>query len=501
MNNLIAVFIDRQHDLFTALIQHLELSVSSLCLAILIAFPLGLFISRKPRIAAVITQLTGIMQTLPSLAILGLMIPVFGIGPIPALVALVIYALFPILQNTVTGINEIDPSLQEAGEALGMNRFVKLKTYEIPLAMPVIMSGVRTAAVMIIGTATLAALIGAGGLGSFILLGIDRHDSSLIIIGAFASALLAIAFSSFLRLAERRSLRFITVSFLIIAIGTTAAFVQPNMPHNKVIIAGKLGTEPDILINMYKELIEAHSDLKVELKPNFGKTAFLYEAIKSGDIDIYPEFTGTVTTTLLKEKPTPSTNAETVYKQGRDLIYKQDHLVYLEPMAYENTYAVAVPSAFAETHSLKTISDLVRVSDYAVAGFTLEFADREDGYRGLQSLYGLNLHVKTMEPSLRYEALKNGAITITDAYSTDSELVQYDLIVLQDDKHLFPSYRGAPLIRESVLIDHPELKEILNALGGKITEDEMRTMNYDVRVNGKSAQDVAKHYLQSRGLI
>ena len=472
MNNLITVFIDRQHDLFTALIQQLELSVSALCLAILIAFPLGLFISRKPRMAAVITQLTGIMQTLPSLAILGLMIPVFGIGPIPALVALVIYALFPILQNTVTGINEIDPSLQEAGEALGMNRFVKLKTYEIPLAMPVIMSGVRTAAVMIIGTATLAALIGAGGLGSFILLGIDRHDSSLIIIGAFASALLAIAFSSFLRLAERRSLRFITVSFLIIAIGTTAAFVQPNMPHNKVIIAGK-----------------------------FGKTAFLYEAIKSGDIDIYPEFTGTVTTTLLKEKPTPSTNAESVYKQGRDLIYKQDHLVYLEPMAYENTYAVAVPSAFAETHSLKTISDLVRVSDYAVAGFTLEFADREDGYRGLQSLYGLNLHVKTMEPSLRYEALKNGAITITDAYSTDSELVQYDLVVLQDDKHLFPSYRGAPLIRESVLIDHPELKEILNALSGKITEDEMRTMNYDVRVNGKSAQDVAKHYLQSRGLI
>lgn len=479
MNNLITVFIDRQHDLFTALIQHLELSVSSLCLAILIAFPLGLFISRKPRMAAVITQLTGIMQTLPSLAILGLMIPVFGIGPIPALVALVIYALFPILQNTVTGINEIDPSLQEAGEALGMNRFVKLKTYEIPLA----------------------ALIGAGGLGSFILLGIDRHDSSLIIIGAFASALLAIAFSSFLRLAEGRSLRFITVSFLIIAFGTTAAFVQPNMPHNKVIIAGKLGTEPDILINMYKELIEAHSDLKVELKPNFGKTAFLYEAIKSGDIDIYPEFTGTVTTTLLKEKPTPSTNAETVYKQGRDLIYKQDHLVYLEPMAYENTYAVAVPSAFAETHSLKMISDLVRVSDYAVAGFTLEFTDREDGYRGLQSLYGLNLHVKTMEPSLRYEALTNGAITITDAYSTDSELVQYDLVVLQDDKHLFPSYRGAPLIRESVLIDHPELKEILNALSGKITEDEMRTMNYDVRVNGRSAQDVAKHYLQSRGLI
>lgn len=273
------------------------------------------------------------------------------------------------------------------------------------------------------------------------------------------------------------------------------------MPHNKVIIAGKLGTEPDILINMYKELIEAHSDLKVELKPNFGKTAFLYEAIKSGDIDIYPEFTGTVTTTLLKEKPTPSTNAETVYKQGRDLIYKQDHLVYLEPMAYENTYAVAVPSAFAETHSLKMISDLVRVSDYAVAGFTLEFTDREDGYRGLQSLYGLNLHVKTMEPSLRYEALTNGAITITDAYSTDSELVQYDLVVLQDDKHLFPSYRGAPLIRESVLIDHPELKEILNALSGKITEDEMRTMNYDVRVNGRSAQDVAKHYLQSRGLI
>ena len=501
MNSIATTFIERQYDFYTALIQHLQLSLSALFIAIVIALPLGVLVARRKGIAEVLIQITGIMQTLPSLAVLGLMIPIFGIGSLPALTALVIYALFPILQNTITGIQEIDPSHQEAGEALGMNRPEKLKNYEIPLALPVITAGIRTAAVMIIGTATLAALIGAGGLGTFILLGIDRNDSALILIGALASAFLAIVFNFILRFMEHRSLRHIACFLGTLALILITSFVPFSGRHDKIVIAGKLGPEPEILINMYKELIEHHTNLEVELKPNFGKTTFLYEALKSGDIDMYPEFTGTVTTTLLQQKPPASTDARTVYEQGRDGIYSQDRLIYLEPTAYENTYAVAVSETYAAAHSLHTISDLTRVSNSAVAGFTLEFADRRDGNRGLQSLYGLHLNVKTMEPALRYEAIRNGAIQITDAYSTDSELIQYHLVVLKDDKHLFPPYQGAPLIREETLEAHPELRDVLNKLSGNITEEEMQQMNYDVRVNGRSAHDVAAEYVKNHGLI
>ena len=271
--------------------------------------------------------------------------------------------------------------------------------------------------------------------------------------------------------------------------------------HDKLIIAGKLGPEPDILIHMYQELITRKTNIAVELKPNFGKTAFLYEALKAGSIDLYPEFTGTITSSLLKEPPPLGHDARSVYEAARDKIKIQDNLAYLEPMSYQNTYAVAVPRSYAEANGLTSISDLHKVENRAIAGFTLEFNDREDGNRGLASLYGLHLQVRTMEPALRYQAISQGIIQITDAYSTDSELKQYGLVLLKDDKQLFPPYQGAPLMRQETLDAHPELKEILEQLSGRITEEEMSAMNYDVRVNKRKARDVAIEYLKNNGLI
>lgn len=219
------------------------------------------------------------------MALLGLFIPIMGIGTLPALTALVIYAIFPILQNTITGLQGIDPSLEEAGIAFGMTKWERLKKFEIPLAMPVIMSGIRTAAVMIIGTATLAALIGAGGLGSFILLGIDRNNASLILIGALSSAFLAIAFNLLLKWMEKAKLRTIFAAFAVMVIGLGASYTPSLLPKPKkenLVIAGKLGPEPEILANMYKILIEKNTDMTVTVKPNFGKTTFLYEALKKG---------------------------------------------------------------------------------------------------------------------------------------------------------------------------------------------------------------------------
>lgn len=501
LNNLFTVFTGRIQDWLLALTQHVQISLSALLAAIFISIPLGILLSRKKSCAETVLQITGIIQTIPSLAILGLMIPFLGIGTLPALTALIIYALFPILQNTITGLSEIPPVLDEAAEALGMNRWEKLKNYELALAMPVITSGIRTASVMIIGTATLAALIGAGGLGSFILLGIDHNDSALILIGAGSSALLAIIFSYGIHILEHVSLKksFLVLCFFILVL--MLSFVSFSHRHDKLIIAGKLGSEPDILIHMYQELITRKTNIAVELKPNFGKTAFLYEALKAGSIDLYPEFTGTIISSLLKEPPPLGHDARSVYEAARDEIKIQDNLAYLEPMSYQNTYAVAVPRSYAEANGLTSISDLHKVENRAIAGFTLEFNDREDGNRGLASLYGLHLQVRTMEPALRYQAISQGIIQITDAYSTDSELKQYGLVLLEDDKQLFPPYQGAPLMRQETLDAHPELKEILEQLSGRITEEEMSAMNYDVRVNKRKARDVAIEYLKNNGLI
>lgn len=387
-----------------------------------------------------------------------------------------------------------------------MTKWERLKIFEIPIAMPVIMSGVRTSAVMIIGTATLASLIGAGGLGTFILLGIDRNNAQLIVIGAVSSALLAIVFNSLLRYLEKASLRRIAISFaatlLLLLISYTPMFVKRFVNQsNTLVIAGKLGVEPDILINIYKELIEDQSKLKVELKPNFGKTSFLYEAIKSGDIDIYPEFTGTITSSLLKKKPKLSNDPNQVYLAAKEGIAEQDQLILLKPFAYQNTYAVAMPEKIADEFNIQSISDVKKYEKQLRAGFTLEFKDREDGYKGMKDKYGLHLSVATMEPALRYQAIQSGNIQLTDAYSTDAEIVKYQLRVLKDDKQLFPPYQGAPLMKASLLRKHPHLKTILNQLSGKITEEEMQAMNYEVSVKGRAASLVAHDYLVKVGLI
>ena len=504
MSKLLATFQERFGDWLTALGQHFQLSLLTLLLAIFLAVPLAVYLSTRKSASNWVLQVAGIFQTIPSMALLGLFIPIMGIGTLPALTALVIYAIFPILQNTITGLQGIDPSLEEAGVAFGMTKWERLKKFEIPLAMPVIMSGIRTAAVMIIGTATLAALIGAGGLGSFILLGIDRNNASLILIGALSSAFLAIAFNLLLKWMEKAKLRTIFAAFAVMVLGLGASYTPSLLPKpekENLVIAGKLGPEPEILANMYKILIEENTDMTVTVKPNFGKTTFLYEALKKGDIAIYPEFTGTVTESLLKPAPQVGHDPETVYQAARDGIKQQDELALLKPMAYQNTYAVAVPRKIAQEYGLKTISDLKKVEGQLKAGFTLEFNDREDGNKGLQKVYGLNLQVSTMEPALRYQAIQSGDIQITDAYSTDAELARYDLVVLEDDKQLFPPYQGAPLMKTALLEKHPELEAVLNKLAGKITADQMSQMNYQVGVEGKSANQVARDFLIQEGII
>ena len=258
MDKIIIALIERKEDLLKAIMEHIQISFFALVIALMIAVPLGIFLSQHKKAADFVIGISSVMQTIPSLALLGLLIPFVGIGTPPAIIALVIYAVLPILRNTYTGIIGVDPVYSIASKAMGMTRIQRLFKVFLPLSMPVIMAGVRTATVLIIGTATLASLIGAGGLGNLILLGVDRLDNTLIILGAVPAALLALLFDFILKKLENESWKRLLFYFFI----TTGLFLSGNILLNKpvsnkkLVLSGKQGTEPEILINMYKILIQ-----------------------------------------------------------------------------------------------------------------------------------------------------------------------------------------------------------------------------------------------------
>ena len=503
MNKLILTFLEKKDELFSGIVEHIQISFIALIIALIIAVPLGIYLSYHKKLANIVIAINGVIQTIPSLAILALLIPIVGIGRKPAIIALILYALLPILHNTYTGITGVDSMYMVTSRALGMNKFQQLTKIQLPLAMPVIMTGVRTAAVLIIGTATLASLVGAGGLGKLILLGLDRNNNYLILLGAIPAAFLAILFDFIFKQLEKLNIKKILIFLILITFACLFGSISSfnNTKKDKLIISGKLGSEPEILINMYKILIEENSKLGVELKPGLGKTSFVFNALKNGDIDIYPEFSGTAVFTFLNETPV-NNNAEDVFNQAQKGMETKFKMVMLKPMKYNNTYAIAVSKKFADKNNLKTISDLAKVKDKIKAGFTREFNDREDGYPGLKKLYQFEIpNIKEFEPKLRYVAVQSGDINLVDAYSTDPELAQYNMVILKDDKHLFPPYQGSPMMREETLKKYPKLKKILEKLSGKISDEEMSTMNYRVSVKGEKAEDVAREYLRNAGII
>lgn len=503
MNTFLSTLNDRKGELFTTLIEHIQLSFIALLIAVVIGLPIGILLTKTKKISEVVINIAAVLQTIPSLALLGLMIPIFGIGTVPAVIALVVYALLPILRNTYTGIVGVDGSLIEAAKGIGMKPFRRLTKVELPLAMPVIMAGIRTAMVLIIGTATLAALIGAGGLGQLILLGIDRNDTALILIGAIPAAALAIVFDIVLRILEKVSYRKMITTLGIILVLMFVLTIAPlfSQKGERLTLAGKLGTEPSIVTNMYKILIEEETDYTVDVEDGMGKTLFLFNALKADEIDGYLEFTGTVIGELTKE-PLKSKDEAKVYQQANDGLDEQFDMEMLKPMAYNNTYTLAVKRTFAEEHQLKTISDLKKVEDQIKPGFTLEFNDRGDGYKAVQEAYRLNFsNVKTMEPKLRYQAVENGDINLIDAYSTDAELKQYDMVALEDDQKVFPPYQGAPLFKKAFIQDHPDVVKALNRLEGQITDEEMQEMNYEVAEENADPYDTAETYLKEHNLI
>lgn len=270
---------------------------------------------------------------------------------------------------------------------------------------------------------------------------------------------------------------------------------------DKITIGSKDFSENVVLGEMLSQLIESKTDLAVERKLNMGGTFVCFEAIKNGDIDIYPEYTGTGLTAQLKMDVI--NDPDEAYKVVTNEFGKQYDIKWLKPFGFNNTYTLAVTNAVYQEYGIKSFSDLAQVSGNLVFGAEHEFFDRQDGYDGLVEMYGMSFKgdPKKMNVSLKYQAIGNGDMDVTDAFATDGPIMKYNLKVLKDDKGFFPPYFAAPIIRNETLEAYPELEEVLNLLAGRIDDEKMTELNYKIDVEGKEVGAVAKEFLQSEGLL
>ncbi|MET3729749.1 osmoprotectant transport system permease protein [Fictibacillus halophilus] len=516
MNNFLITmkdtFVNRWPEILTGLQQHLFLSLVSILIAAVIAVPLGIFISRRKTVAEPVIGVTAIFQTIPSLALFGFLLPVFGIGSTTAIIALTVYALLPILRNTYTGITGVDKSAVEAGKGMGMTNTQILRMIELPLALPIIMAGLRTATVLTIGVATLAAFIGAGGLGDLIYRGLSTTRNELVLAGAIPAALLAIVFDFILRRIElatepkaskkRGSWKLpVLIGVPIAALVLFFAF-RGGGEEDAIVITGKKWTEQYILPYVISEYVKDKTDYPVIVKEAIGETPILTEAIKKGDIDLYVEYTGTGYLTILKEKYDPSMKPEEIYDAVKEGYAKEYNLKWTKPLGFENTYALALNPDTAKQVNVKSISELAPKSNQLTFGGPTEFFEREDGYTPFVDTYKLNFQdKKSLDPNLMYSAVKEGKVDAIPAYTTDGRIVRFNLKTLEDDKKFFPPYFAVPVVREDTLKKYPKLEGVLNELEGKISEKDMAEMNAKVDLDKEDPREVAQDFLKSKGLI
>jgi osmoprotectant transport system permease protein len=530
-NSWIAFVSERLAELWLRTGEHLMLTGVSTGMAILIGIPLGICAARIWWLRGPLTGGVGILQTIPSLAMLAILLALLQkIGAIPAIIALTLYALLPIVRNTLTGLEGVSPAVMEAARGMGMTQGQRMWLVEIPLAMPVIVAGIRTAAVVSVGIATLSAFIGAGGLGQFINRGLALSNTDLILLGAIPAALLALIVDSSIaafqwglgrqrsrgsrfKAAIDRSLRPVALSMpVVIIVAGCVAYFSTGTPSSNPVWGASAGdkrvvrigtknfTEQLILGELMAQLIESHTDLRVERRFNLGGTMICHGALKSGEIDLYAEYTGTALTAILKQSVIADPDRAHM-KVASD--YRQRFAAdWLRPFGFNNTYAITVRKSDATSKNLRAISDLIAISATLRAGFTAEFSERPDGYPGLRRTYGLQFReVRDLDPALMYQAIANREVDVICAFSTDGRIAAFELQPLRDDRGFFPPYQAAPVIRSEVLQAYPELREVLELLAGRLGEATMQRLNFEVDGKKRGPNNVAREFLESRGLL
>ena len=493
--------------------EHLVLVIISITFAISIGLPLGILITRQPNLAKPILAIANAIQTIPSLAIFGFLISVpwlGGIGKIPAIVALTLYALLPIIRNTYTGIKSVDPAIIEAGRGMGMSDRQLLWQVEIPLALGIILAGVRVATVICVGIATIAAAIGGGGLGVFIFRGIATVNNDLILAGAIPATIIALGADLLLSWLEQSlntrkttdkglNLQWLLPLGIILLILVGTIFYQQtaqvSTSRDKITIGSKNFTEQIILGEILAQQIERETNLSVERRFNLGGTFIAHEAVKAGEIDGYVEYTGTAFTAILQRKVI--TNPQVVYQQVKQAYQEKFNLAVLDSLGFENTFAIVIRGEDAQKYNLTTISEVAKYTPLWQAGFGYEFLAREDGYPGLAKTYGLEFarSPQEMDLGLMYKALVAKQVDLVAGNSTDGLIPILNLVVLEDDKRYFPPYEAVPIFNQETLTKYPQIVEAISQLAGTISAEAIQQMNYQVDEQSLPVEEVVNQFL------
>lgn len=489
--------------------EHILISLLAISIASVLGIILGIIISEYRKFSGLILGTVNILYTIPSIALLGFFITITGVGNTTALIALIIYALLPIIRSTYTGIVNINPLIIEASEGMGSTKIQQLFKIKLPLALPVLMSGIRNMVTMTIALAGIASFVGAGGLGVAIYRGITTNNSAMTFLGSLLIAILALVFDFILGLIEKRltnhkkvkykvNPKLIILGLFIVIFGAYFSF---NSKQDKTIdIATKPMTEGYILGQMLTELIEQDTDLKVNITNGVGGgTSNIHPAIVKGEFDLYPEYTGTSWEAVLKKEDSYD---ESKFEELQKEYKEKYNLEYVNLYGFNNTYGLAVNKDIAEKYNLKTYSDLAKVSNNLIFGAEYDFFEREDGYKELQKVYDMDFKKQIdMDIGLKYQAMKDKKIDVMVIFTTDGQLAISDVIVLEDDKKMYPSYRAGTVVRSEILSEYPELKPVLEKLNNILDDKTMADLNYQVESEGKKPEDVAREYLQEKGLL
>ena len=525
MSDLFKYMAENSSEIFRLLIEHIELTAVAVGIAILIGVPLGIFISYVKGMSKPIIGVANVVQAVPSMAMLGLAIPLLGIGVLPAVFMVTLYSLLPIIKNTYTGIASIDPEMVEAAKGIGLTRGQVLRKVKIPMALPVIMAGVRISAVTAVGLMTMAAFIGAGGLGYMVFSGIRTANNLQILAGAIPACILALLVDFLMGLVEKlvtpislqpaymeakakakkgrtrqKAILGVAAVLLVVLIGNSVISSMGGSKDKHITIGGMDFTEQFTLVYLYKYYIESETDIDVTAETNLGGSQVCRGALKKDEIDMFIDYTGTIFVEVLQNDPI--TDMQKVYEVCKDEMYKQNKFILLNQTGFNNTYTLATSKEVSKEYNLTKLSDLKRVAKKLVTGTTFQFLNREDCMKGLNSKYGIKFKdSKTLDGTPRYTALENREVDVIDAFGTDGLLKKFDLVVLEDDINFFAPYYGVPVIREAILKEYPELEDVCNKLSSVLDDETMMELNYRVDEKEEEPEDVAKDFLKSKGLI
>jgi osmoprotectant transport system permease protein len=479
------------------LASHLELSLGALLLAFVIALPIAVAVAEHPRAAFATLTIAGVIQTVPGLALVALMVPALAaigwlspFGFSPAIIALTLYAILPILRNGVTGLRAVDPDAVEAARGMGMTRSQVLRIVQLPLAAPVIAAGVRTAAVWTVGAATLATPVGQPCLGNYIFTGLQTRNFTMLLVGVTAAIGLAVALDGLLALGERalagrRKRRALVPLGVLAAFTVLAIAVLPRIsagaagaaapttvtseqaPIPRVRVGCKTFTEQYVLGELLRARLVA-AGIDAELISSLGSTV-AFDALVHGDLDAYVEYSGTLWTNEMKRPggiPRWRVLAELIGWLARE------HVRSLGSLGFENAYVLAVRRDTAERLGLHTLSDLAHHPELAIGG-DYEFFGRTE-WTAIQRTYGLGFaRQATFDPALLYEAIVRRDIDVISAFSSDGRIAAYDLVVLADPAGALPPYDAMILLGPRVSDD----PHIACALAFQVQVDQMRHAN------------------------